>query len=120
MKLIDYKTSPDRKYVYIILEYCSEGTIKSWLEKRNNDVSATAALEILKQFINGYKYMMSISEGKNKLFVHRDIKSENVLVHKGINGKDIFKLADFGFSRSISKENDLMTSILGTPLYMCP
>jgi serine/threonine protein kinase len=46
--------------------------------------------------------MMSVEGSKNKIFVHRDIKSENVLVHKDVNGNEIFKIADFGFSRSIS------------------
>ena len=63
---------------------------------------------------------MKIEGSKNKIFVHRDIKSENVLVHKDDKGCEIFKIADFGFSRSISNETDLMTSILGTPLYMSP
>jgi serine/threonine-protein kinase ULK/ATG1 len=29
-------------------------------------------------------------------------------------------LADFGFAKKIDFENDLMTSIAGTPLYMAP
>ena len=57
---------------------------------------------------------------KNRVYVHRDIKSDNLLLHKTLNGKVFFKLADFGFSKSISEENAMMTSILGTPLYMSP
>ena len=57
---------------------------------------------------------------KNKLYVHRDIKSENILVHKDCNNKVVFKLADFGFSRTVNQDTQVMTSVLGTPMYMSP
>ena len=57
---------------------------------------------------------------KKEIFVHRDIKNENILVSKDDEGKEVFKLADFGFSKTISNENELMFSYIGTPLYMPP
>ncbi len=46
--------------------------------------------------------------------IHRDIKPDNILLHKGN-----FKLADLGFARFIEKmeEADIYTS-KGTPVYM--
>lgn len=47
--------------------------------------------------------------------VHRDLKPENILIHG-----NIFKLADFGFSTTISNHQNLLKSVCGTPLYMSP
>lgn len=71
----------------------------------------------MRQFTNGYHYLHSF---RDRVLVHRDIKSDNLLVHKDSNGQMVFKLADFGFSRSVSDEATMMTSVLGTPLYMSP
>ena len=48
--------------------------------------------------------------------LHRDMKQENVLVFKG----GIVKLCDFGFSRQMSNETLILTSMKGTPLFMSP
>ena len=47
VKLIDTKYSNDRKYIYIMLEYCNSGTIKRWIEQ-NENVSAEKALDMIR------------------------------------------------------------------------
>ena len=54
------------------------------------------------------------------MFVHRDIKDDNLLVHKDSDGKLTFKLADFGLSRIVSDDKTMMTTNAGTPFYMSP
>lgn len=49
-------------------------------------------------------------------FVHRDIKSDNVL----LNSKGEIKLADFGFSAELTQEKLKRTSVIGTPYWMPP
>ena len=46
-----------------------------------------------------------------KSIIHRDLKLDNILVKK-----NLFKIADFGFS--IISEHE--TTYAGTPLYMSP
>lgn len=55
-------------------------------------------------------------------YVHRDIKSENILLKKQyINGGYAIKckIADFGLARPIGKDNDAKT-FCGTEKYMAP
>ena len=48
--------------------------------------------------------------------VHRDIKSDNVLL--GNDG--MTKLADFGISRRITDADSKMGTMIGTPHYLAP
>ena len=47
--------------------------------------------------------------------IHRDLKPANILIDK-----HNFKLTDFGFAKKLLNQDNLMTSIVGTPLYMAP
>ena len=50
-------------------------------------------------------------------YLHRDIKLQNILVKKGSNGNNTFKLADFGFAKRLENVNG---TVLGTENYMSP
>ncbi len=55
--------------------------------------------------------------------VHRDIKSENVFLHKTPDNREIVKLLDFGLVRPIFHQEAALTTygrVMGTPEYMSP
>lgn len=64
---------------------------------------------MFKQLIDAYR---SLYENN---IVHRDIKTDNILIKE-----NVIKLADFGFSKTLKYQDDLMQTSLGSPLYMAP
>ena len=72
---------------------------KRKLEEKN-------AIEIIKQVISGYKYLL-----KNGI-LHRDLKPANIF-----RSASTWKIGDFGFA--IRERNEFKDRInVGTPLYM--
>lgn len=47
--------------------------------------------------------------------MHRDIKPDNILIHNGN-----VKIADFGFCKPLENQNDMVATMLGSPIYMAP
>jgi calcium-dependent protein kinase len=70
-----------------------------------------SCVEIILQVAKGLDFLHSIN------IVHRDIKPENVLKQIGKDGKETYKITDFGLS---SNREKLMTSKIGTAYYVAP
>lgn len=51
----------------------------------------------------------------NLKYMHRDIKSDNILINK----RGQVKLADFGYSVKMV-DNEMQTAVVGTPYWMAP
>ena len=119
----------DRKFKYLITEYCNGGDLDNILEhymkEKNRPFSEEEVQYIMRQLVSGIKYLHS--KGKNKWeILHRDLKLENILLHfdnedDRVNKRILkakIKIIDFGFARYLKDE--LATSVLGSPMFMDP
>ena len=79
--------------------YCGEG-------KSAQHESLIAYM--MRETFQGLAYLHSFSR------IHRDIKSDNILVGAG----GTVKIADFGFCVQLTKENQSRSSVLGTPYWV--
>ena len=74
------------------------------------DFPETHIAYVCKNILQALSYL----HRNNKL--HRDIKSDNVLM----NTKGEIKLADFGFAVGLTQEENRRKSVVGTPFWMAP
>ena len=95
-------------YLYIILEYCSGGSVLKMLKiiKGNEDIIRQYTFQILE----GLEYLHANN------IIHRDIKCANILIGK--NGT--CKLTDFGGAKMMKEGISVLTTMQGTPNWMAP
>lgn len=95
--------------VYIIMEYCTDGTLSSLLVK---PMKEKYIQYYFKQIVEGLKVLHNMN------IIHRDIKPDNILLS---NDYKTIKICDFGFSHYVDDNNDyLKNMIYGSPIYMAP
>lgn len=108
-----YETYKWADQMWIAMEYMDGGCLTDVLEnfqKLRECMDESAIAYILREVLLGLKFM----HGMKRL--HRDIKSDNVLIRK--DGK--VKLADFGFCAELTEERAKRTTCVGTPYWMAP
>lgn len=87
---------PDNYTGYLLMEYIEGDDIEKYLKIHPENLN-----DIFFQAINGFKHL----EENNIL--HRDIRSQNILIRKD----GILKIIDFGFGKHIIFSNDFKKSI---------
>jgi len=105
--------------LYLVMPFIEGGTLTGYLRRSLPDLSDVAAIFL--QLLDAVEY--AHDEG----FIHRDIKSSNVLLEARRDGPPNVYLADFGlvrFSEQIGGEQIgkpiPLDEIPGTPHYMAP
>lgn len=94
---------------YIVCEFCNSGDFRKLL-KQHKRIPEDQAKKVLIDVLNGFIELV-----KNGI-IHRDLKPENILI-----SNDVYKLADFGFARTVHNfTREMLESLVGTPLYMSP
>ncbi|GAV51661.1 hypothetical protein ZYGR_0AF01320 [Zygosaccharomyces rouxii] len=94
--------------LYIILEYCSHGSLKNYIS-RGNGLPESKAKMYVKQTLNGLNYL------HEQGVIHRDIKAANLL----LDSNNVVKLADFGVSTKVNTMTMAMT-LAGSLNWMAP
>lgn len=115
------ETYEDDTFIYLVLEYQEEGSLLNEIFKsRRFDEENTKT--IMEQLL------LSIDFIHQKGVVHRDIKLENILIHKiEDDGKQYeVKIADFGIAEFLPKTLDIefgdnmLHTQCGSPGYIAP
>ncbi|CAH9067935.1 unnamed protein product [Cuscuta europaea] len=95
----------------LVVEYLRGGTLKTFLYKnRRNKLPFKVVVQLALDLAKGLSYLHS------KMIVHRDVKTENML----LDGKCTVKVADFGVARVQALNPNDMTGVTGTLGYMAP
>lgn len=95
--------------IWMIIELMSGGALVDLVGEKLPWKEPEIAF-VCKEMIKGLAFLHRLHR------LHRDIKSDNVLV--SLDGK--VKLADFGFAIGLTKEAQKRKSIVGTPYWMAP
>lgn len=96
--------------LWVIMEYMEGGSLTEVIEnngfKLNERQIATICFESLKGLQHLHK----------KHIIHRDIKSDNVL----LDAKGNVKITDFGFCAKLTDQKNKRATMVGTPYWMAP
>eukprot|EP00795_Rhopilema_esculentum_P006973 gene6973-12595_t len=88
--------------ILIVMEFMSNGSLQSFLQKNDDKFTALQLLGMARGVASGMKYL------SEKSYIHRDLAARNILV----NDDMVCKVADFGMSRELSKDDTYDTTVL--------
>ncbi|XP_010100381.2 lysM domain receptor-like kinase 3 [Morus notabilis] len=118
VELLGYACGDD--HLYLVYEYIQNGTLSDHLHdpllQGHQPLSWTARTQIALGTAKGIEYIHDHTKAR---YVHRDIKTSNILLDEGLKAK----VADFGLAKLVGRANEgdfIATRLVGTPGYLPP
>ncbi|KAJ3314741.1 hypothetical protein HDV04_005747 [Boothiomyces sp. JEL0838] len=104
-----YNYFEDSEYVYLVMEYCSNGNMYEYLQSVGY-LKEEKVRRVMEQLVDGLLYLHSNG------IIHRDLKLSNLLLTDCGN----LKIADFGLAVKLSDPDGEQKTMCGTPNYISP
>ncbi|XVE74984.1 hypothetical protein DITRI_Ditri12bG0061500 [Diplodiscus trichospermus] len=118
VELLGFASGDD--HLYLVYEYVQNGSLNDHLHdpllKGHQPLSWPARTQIALDAAKGIEYIHDHTKAR---YVHRDIKTSNILLDMGLRAK----VADFGLAKLVERTNEeelIVTRLVGTPGYLPP
>ncbi len=96
--------------LWVVMEFMEGGSLTDVIENNDNSLEEDQISSICFEVTKGLKFL------HNKKIIHRDIKSDNVL----LDLKGNVKITDFGFCAKLTAQKNKRATMVGTPYWMAP
>uniref|UniRef100_UPI003AB0CE9F serine/threonine-protein kinase Nek4 n=1 Tax=Centroberyx gerrardi TaxID=166262 RepID=UPI003AB0CE9F len=111
--IVTYRESweGDDCQLYIVMGFCEGGDLYHRLKQQKGDLLPER--QVVEWFV---QIAMALQYLHEKRILHRDLKTQNIFLTK----TNIIKVGDLGIARVLENQNDMASTLIGTPYYMSP
>lgn len=111
--IVTYRESweGDDYQLYIVMGFCEGGDLYHRLKQQKGDLLPER--QVVEWFV---QIAMALQYLHEKHILHRDLKTQNIFLTK----TNIIKVGDLGIARILENQNDMASTLIGTPYYMSP
>jgi eukaryotic-like serine/threonine-protein kinase len=108
------QTQDNLRLPYLVMERLNGQTLRTVLDKRG-------AMDIMAAYRVATDLLDALEHAHENGVVHRDVKPDNVFLHRNVAGTTVTKLLDFGIMRLMdSKSRETRGRFVGTLRYAAP
>ncbi|KAI1890931.1 hypothetical protein AGOR_G00158670 [Albula goreensis] len=111
--IVTYRESweGDDRRLYIVMGFCEGGDLYQRLKQRKGE--HLLERQVVEWFV---QISMALQYLHEKHILHRDLKTQNIFLTK----TNIIKVGDLGIAKVLENQNDMASTLIGTPYYMSP
>ncbi|KAM8868503.1 serine/threonine-protein kinase Nek4 [Synchiropus picturatus] len=97
--------------LYIVMGFCEAGDLYHRLKEQKGELLPER--QVVEWFV---QIAMALQYLHERNILHRDLKTQNIFLTKN----NIIKVGDLGIARVLENQNDMASTLIGTPYYMSP
>ncbi|KAI4881642.1 hypothetical protein NFI96_014196 [Prochilodus magdalenae] len=111
--IVNYRESWEGEdcQLYIVMGFCEGGDLYHRLKQQKGELLPER--QVVEWFV---QIAMALQYLHEKHILHRDLKTQNIFLTK----TNIIKVGDLGIARVLENQNDMASTLIGTPYYMSP